>query len=118
MTGQPTLWSVLDRYEEPLDDDGRRRLFAQWLAVNRGAVETMVGWARDIAASGEPVAVQRLFERARWEQGMAIVPVTYTDTGGRLHRYRINHNDRALFGRWLQERHPEMRVTMRRSRFD
>lgn len=115
---QPTLFSMLDRYGDPLADDERRRLFALWRSVNADAVATMVGWAEDIAASGEPVAVQRLFERARWEKGMAIRPVIYTDVNGRERRYKVNHNDRALFGRWLQQERPGMRVTMRKSRFD
>lgn len=115
---QPTLFSILDRYSEPLADDDRRRLFEQWRTVNAGAVETMVAWADGIAAAGEPVAVQRLFERARWEPGLEIAPVVYTDVTGKVHRYRVNHNDRALFGRWLQAERPGMRVTMRKSRYD
>lgn len=115
---QPTLFSSLDRYTDPLCDEDRRRLFEQWRAVNADAVRTMVGWAEDIADMGEPVAVQRLFERARWEPGMSIQPVVYTDIDGKVHRYKINHNDRALFGRWLQAERPGLRVTMRKSRYD
>lgn len=115
---QPTLFSALDRYTEPLCDEDRRRLFKQWLSVNAEYVRTMVGWAEDIAASGESVSIQRLFERARWEQGIDIQPVVYTDIDGRVHRYKVNHNDRALFGRWLQRERPGMRVTMRKSRYD
>lgn len=115
---QPTLFSALDRYTDPLCDEDRRRLFDQWRTVNAEAVCIMVGWAEDIAAAGEPVAVQRLFERARWEKGIDIQPVVYTDIDGRVHRYKVNHNDRALFGRWLQRERPGMRVTMRKSRYD
>lgn len=115
---QPTLFSSLHRYTEPLCDDDRRRLFKQWLSVNAEYVGTMVGWAEDIAASGESVSIQRLFERARWEQGIDIQPITYTDIDGKVHGYKLNHNDRALFGRWLQATHPGMRVNLRKSRFD
>lgn len=117
---QPTLFSSLHRYTEPLCDDDRRRLFKQWLSVNAEYVATMVGWAEDIAASGESVSIQRLFERARWEQGIDIQPIIYIDIDGKMHRYghKLNHNDRALFGRWLQATHPGMRVNLRKSRFD
>lgn len=117
---QPTLFSALDRYTEPLCDDDRRRLFKQWLSINAEYVAMMVGWAEDIAESGESVSVQRLFERARWERGLDIQPIIYIDIDGKMHRYghKLNHNDRALFGRWLQATHPGMRVNLRKSRFD
>ena len=50
---QPTLFSSLHRYTEPLCDDDRRRLFKQWLSINAEYVAMMVGWAEDIAESGE-----------------------------------------------------------------
>lgn len=115
---QPTLFSALDRYTEPLSTDDQRRLFALWASVNREYVETMVGWAEEIAESGGSVSVQRLIERARWDPNMAMQPITYTDIDGNVHRYKINHNDRALFGRWLKATHPGMRVNLRKSKFD
>lgn len=117
---QPTLFTAIDRYTDPLCDDDRRRLFKQWLSINAEYVAMMVGWAEDIAESGESVSVQRLFERARWERGLDIQPIIYIDIDGKMHRYgyKLNHNDRALFGRWLQATHPGMRVNLRKSRFD
>ncbi len=115
-----TLWSVMARervYSQPLEVEERRHLFGEWLDANPDAVSMMEGWALEIMESGEPVAVQRLFERMRWE-GARVEAVPYTDFNGKRHEYRLNHNDRALFGRWLQSRHPEMRVTQRRSMFD
>lgn len=102
----------------PLAAEDRRELFARWVEANAEAVAEMEGWALEIAASGEPVAAQRLIERERWEGAARIVPVAYTDADGKTRRFRLNHNDRALLGRYLKARHPEMRVTMRRSMFD
>lgn len=105
-------------YSVPLETEERRHLFSLWIEANPDAVAEMEDWALGISGKGEPVAVQRLFERERWDGEAAIVPVPYTDRNGRPHRYSLNHNDRALFGRWLQAKHPDMRVRTRKSRFD
>lgn len=114
------LRSVMSReavYSAPLEIAERMELFDRWVEANPDAVSEMEAWAVEIGSSGQPVSVQRLFERKRWD-GSPIVAVPYTDCNGRAHRYSINHNDRSLFGRWLQKRHPELRVSVRRSMFD
>ena len=35
-----------------------------------------------------------------------------------IHDYRLNNNDRALFGRYLLEKYPRMSVASRKSMFD
>lgn len=115
-----TLESVIDQeraYPYPLRVEDRRHLFGEWLEANPDAVSAMEAWALDIDAKGEPVSVQRLFERIRWSD-IPIVRVGYRDDDGKLRRYRINHNDRALLGRHLQRKFPEIHVSMRRSIFD
>ena len=84
-----TLWSVMARervYSQPLEVEERRHLFGEWLDANPGAVAAMEGWALEIASRGEPVAVQRLFERMRWE-GTRVEAVPYTDFNGRRHAH-------------------------------
>ena len=115
-----TLWSVIrqETYPKELRAQDRERLFAEWLDLNPGAVAEMEGWALSLDAMGKPVSVQYLFEKERYEGSADVYSVPFVIEGGETRRYSINHNDRALFGRWLQRRHPEMRVQTRKSRFD
>lgn len=110
--------SLFDRYGDVLDDSERGRLFAQWMNSNDDAVREMVGWAYDIQRRGMPVSVQYLFEKERYEGTAQLHPVPFTTFGGERREYSINHNDRALFGRWLKEHHPTLRVMTRKSRWD
>lgn len=115
------LWEVMGQeriYPVELRAEDRRRLFESWLRLNPDAVNEMEQWALSIAMMGKPVSVQYLFEKERYEGSADVYSVPFVIEGGETRRYSINHNDRALFGRWLQRRHPEMRVQTRRSRFD
>lgn len=115
-----TLWSVIrqETYPKELRAQDRERLFGEWLDANPEAVAEMEGWAMRLYAMGKPVSVQYLFEKERYEGTVRLNPVPFVVEGGETRSYSINHNDRALFGRWLQRRHPGMRVRTRRSRFD
>lgn len=116
-----TLWSVIAQervYPYPLRVQDRERLFAEWMDANPEAVAEMEALALEIGDRGEPVSVQRLFEVERWEGKAVQVGIPYIDMQGKRRRYKVNHNDRSLFGRWLQSKHPEINVRLRRSMFD
>lgn len=110
--------SLFDRYPDELGDGDRERLFELWMATNPDAVDEMVCWAYDINAKGMPVSVQYLFEKERYEGTARLNPVPFTTFCGERREYSINHNDRALFGRWLKSQHPTLRVITRRSKWD
>ncbi|MBP3885949.1 MAG: hypothetical protein J6D54_13570 [Olsenella sp.] len=112
---QPSLFG---RYPDVLGDEDRERLFEMWMCANPEAVGEMVEWAYAIDRKGMPVSVQYLFEKERYEGTARLVPVPFTTESGERREYGINHNDRALFGRWLKEKHPALRVTTRKSRWD
>lgn len=112
---QPSLFDV---FPDELRDEDRRALFARWMDANPDAVGEMVAWAYELDERRGTVAVQYLFEKERYEGAARLVPVPFTTESGERREYGINHNDRALFGRWLKEKHPALRVTTRRSRWD
>lgn len=117
---QPTLWDAVSirHYPLPLKVEDRRRLFAEWMALNREAVERMESWALWLSATGGYVCVDHLFNKLRFETTIDVKGVPFEDDQGKPHKYRVNNNDRALFGRWLLGRHPGMPVHVRRSMFD
>ena len=105
-------------YDYPLTVEARRELFGMWMEANGDAVDEIERLAVRLDSAGRHVPVQYLIERQRMEGTAILHPIAYRDGTGKLRRYGINHNDRALLGRWLKGRHPGMRVTMRRSMFD
>ena len=116
---QPTLWEAVEpcRYD-PMAESDRAELFQMWLDANPDAVAEMEGWAVQLEGMGMPVSVQYLFEKERYEGRAKLHPIPFITVAGKRSAYSINHNDRALFGRRLQERFPSMRVSTRRSKFD
>lgn len=115
------LWTVMGQeriYPSELRAEDREHLFGRWLAKNPEAVAEMEGWALRLASADRPISVQYLFEKERYEGTAELHPVEYPTWAGDRRSYSINHNDRALFGRWLKKRHPELRVATRKSIFD
>lgn len=116
---QPTLWgAVAPRRYDPTAESDRAELFQMWLDLNPEAVEEMEGWAVALDGRGMPVSVQYLFEKERYEGTATLHPVPFTTVSGKDAAYSINHNDRALFGRRLQRKFPDMDVRTRKSKFD
>lgn len=110
------------RYPWPLKLADRRELFRLWIEANPEAVAEMEMLALSMHMRGKPISVQYLFEKQRWESSTRFNRVRFIDWAGWDRtfgtEYGINHNDRHLFGLWLKERHPEMRVLLRKSIFD
>ena len=116
---QPTLWSIAEpRTYDPAAEADREELFQQWLDRNPDAVAEMEAWAVQIQERGMPVSVQYLFEKERYEGSADLYSVPFVTVSGKVSRYSINHNDRALFGRRLQRKFPDMDVRTRRSKYD
>lgn len=115
---QPDLFEGIDVYPDKLEDRHRRSLFGKWLALNREAVGELVGWAVWLDMMGKPVSVGYLFEKERYEGTAELHPVEFKTYSGEERAYSLNNNDRALFARWLKERHPGMNVSTRRSKWD
>ena len=116
---QPTLWgAVAPRRYDPTAESDRAELFQMWLDANPEAVEEMEGWAVQLDGRGMPVSVQYLFEKERYEGRAKKHPIPFTTVSGKVAAYSINHNDRALFGRRLQRKFPDMDVRIRKSKFD
>ncbi|RVU97016.1 hypothetical protein EII22_08775 [Coriobacteriales bacterium OH1046] len=120
-----TLESVMRAersYPWPLGAADRRELFRLWIEANPEAVAEMEGLALAMHARGRPVSVQYLFEKQRWESSVRLNRIRFEDWAGQERTFGtehgINHNDRHLFGLWLRERHPGMRVLLRRSILD
>ena len=117
---QPTLWDAkgIRHYPLPLKVEHRRSLFADWMELNREAVNYMESCALSLSATADYVCVDHLFNKLRFETSIDVKGVPFEDDQGKPHKYRVNNNDRALFGRWLLGRHPGMPVHVRRSMFD
>lgn len=117
---QPTLWDAygIPHYPLPLKIEDRRHLFDEWMRRNPLLVEQMEGWALMLDARHGYVSVDYIFNKARFEGDYAPVSVPFEDDAGKLHDYRLNNNDRALFGRYLLEKYPRMSVASRKSMFD
>lgn len=115
------LWDVMGQehiYPVELSIEDQKHLFQLWLERNPGAVKEMEDWALMLDMMGQHVSVQYLFEKHRYEGHTVMHPVPFHVEGGEIREYGINHNDRALFGRWLKRRHPSMHVSLRKSKFD
>lgn len=117
---QPTLWDAygIQHYPLPLKVEDRRRLFEQWLELNPLLVEQMEGWALSMAARHNYVSVDFIFNMARFFGDYKPVSVPFEDDSGKPHDYKLNNNDRALFGRYLLRKYPSMPIGQRRSMFD
>ena len=115
------LWTVMGQeriYPVELSIEDQRHLFGKWLEANPEAVKEMEDWALMLDMMGKKVSVQYLFEKQRYEGSAILHPVPFHVVGGEVRRYGCNHNDRALLGRWLKRRHPDMNVSLRKSKFD
>lgn len=117
---EPTLWDAygVPHYPLPLKVEDRRRLFEEWMRLNPMLVEQMESWALMLDMRNGYVSVDHIFNKARFESDIAAVGVPFEDDSGKPHEYKLNNNDRSLFGRWLVERHPQLSVKLRRSMFD
>lgn len=102
----------------PLKADGYRALFDAWRKANPKAVHEIEMTALAIDARGRRVSAKYLIERQRYEGRSKLVAVPYVDQYGNEHRYSMDNTVTGLLGRWLLDRHPDMRIEKRKSMFD
>lgn len=102
----------------PLRAEDRRSLFREWCELNPLALREIDLTACAIDARGLQVSTKYLIEKQRYEGRARLVGVPFFDGAGCEHVYGINNSDSPLLARWLLDRHPEMRIELRRSMFD
>lgn len=102
----------------PLRAKDRKALFDKWCILNVPALREIESWAVQMEWRGMLVSTKYLIEKCRYEGMAHLVGVPFTDMNGKQHVYAINNSDSALLARWLKERHPKMRINMRRSMYD
>lgn len=105
-------------FSVPLKAESYRALFDAWCDANPKAIREIEMTAVAIDARGFRVSTKYLIERLRYEGRSKLVAVPYVDQHGCEHRYSINNTVTALLGRWLLDRHPDMRIEQRKSMFD
>lgn len=105
-------------YPVPLKAKSYSELFTSWVEVNPDVMHEMEMVALSIDTRGMRVSTKYLIERMRYESRKSVVKVPFIDQYGVTHEYVINNTVTPLIGRWLLERHPEMRIEIRKSMFD
>lgn len=105
-------------YPVPLRAEDRKELFREWCGMNPKALREIELTAIAIDARGLRVSTKYLIEKQRYEGSCPLVGVPFIDGNGTEHVYKINNSDSALMARWLLDRHPGMRVELRKSMFD
>lgn len=105
-------------YPMPLKAADRRALFNRWCELNPKALREIELTALAIDARGLRVSTKYLIEKQRYEGRVKLVGVPFFDDSGVEHTYGINNSDSSLLARWLLERHPSMRIELRKSMFD
>ena len=105
-------------YLLPLRIQDRQKLFAEWCELNPETLRAIELTALVIHKHGLRVSTKYLIEKQRYEGGRKIKGVPFIDGNGHQHVYAINNTDTPLLSRWLLERHPDLRIELRRSIYD
>ena len=105
-------------YPLPLKIQDRQKLFAEWCELNPETLRAIELTALAIHEHGLRVSTKYLIEKQRYEGSCKINGVPFVDGNGQQHVYAINNTDTPLLSRWLLDRHPELRIELRRSIYD
>lgn len=57
-------------------------------------------------------------EKLRYESGIKLNAVPFTDTDGKEHTYGVSNTLTHFIGVWLKERNPRLDIEVKSSRFD
>ena len=106
------------RYRYPLEPKAVRELWNVWRSMNREAMRYIESQARAIGWQGKRVSAKYLVEKLRYESGIKLNAVTFTDTDGNEHTYGVSNTLTHFIGVWLKERNPRLDIEVKRSRFD
>lgn len=105
-------------YSQPLAVQETLELFHRWVAKNPRAMRYIEDQALALRERRLPIATKYLIEKLRYESGLKVVPVPYTDIYGTPRNYRISNDITPLLGRWLSRKYPHLRVTKKKCCFD
>ncbi len=105
-------------YSQPLAVQETLELFHRWVAKNPRPMQYIEDQALALRERRLPIATKYLIEKLRYESGLKVVPVPYTDIYGTPHNYRISNDITPLLGRWLARKYPQLRVAKKKCRFD
>lgn len=106
------------RYEVPLDAKAVRELWNVWRSQNREAMRYIESQAMEVDWQGKRVSAKYLVEKLRYESGIKLNAVPFTDTDGKEHTYGVSNTLTHFIGVWLKERNPRLDIEVKRSRFD
>lgn len=106
------------RYRYPLEPDAVRELWNVWRSMNRDAMRYIENQARVIDWQGKRVSAKYLVEKLRYESGIKLNAVPFTDTDGKEHTYGVSNTLTHFIGVWLKERNPRLDIEVKSSRFD
>ena len=106
------------RYRYPLEPKAVRELWNVWRSMNREAMRYIENQARAIDWQGKRVSAKYLVEKLRYESGIKLNAVPFTDTNGKEHTYGVSNTLTHFIGVWLKERNPGLDIEVKISRFD
>ena len=106
------------RYRYPLEPNAVRELWNVWRSMNRVAMRYIEDQARIIDWQGKRVSAKYLVEKLRYESGIKLNAVSFTDTDGKEHMYGVSNTLTHFIGSWLKSRNPDLNIEVKRSRFD
>lgn len=106
------------RYEYPLSPESVIGLWQEWKNKNPLAMHWFYTRARGFYYRGARVSAKYLIEKLRYESGLRIESVPFTDNNGVLRTFGISNTLTPFIGRWLKMRIPELDIQLNKSRFD
>nr|DAR30298.1 MAG TPA: peptide chain release factor [Caudoviricetes sp.] len=106
------------RYDYPLSPESVIELWQEWKSKNYRAMDWFYFQAREFYYRGARVSAKYLIEKLRYESGLRIESVPFTDNHGVLHTFGISNTLTPFIGRWLKMRIPELDIQINKSRFD
>lgn len=110
--------SAEKHYRSPLGPDAIRELWMMWKQRNPEAMHYIEQQALSISWTSGRVSAKYLVEKLRYESGIKLNAVPLVDEDGKERRYGINNTLTHFIGAWLKERHQDMQIEVKRSRFD
>lgn len=106
------------RYGYPLSPESVIDLWQEWKNKNPIAMDWFYMQAMRFNYRGDRVSAKYLIEKLRYESGLRIESVPFTDNHGVLHTFGISNTLTPFIGRWLKMRIPELDIQLNKSKFD
>ena len=113
-----SVMSAEKHYRYPLEPNAIRELWMMWKQRNPEAMHYIEQQAIAINWTSYRVSAKYIVEKLRYESGIKLNAVPFVDEDGNERTYGINNTITHFIGVWLKERHPDMQIEVKRSRFD